>query len=255
VTILTDGDTTGAFYPDTGTVDLGKSTNKWAALFVSGNITVDGTVDGVDVASMSSSYTSHNGGDVVTYHAITDFYPDSDDAYDLGTTSYEWQNLYMQGSTSYGIYFGGSKRIGYAASDAIRIDANIHIYNGSLDLKDAGGSLAWQGAARITFESANTKSVANFIPSADNAVTCGSAGQRWSDLRSVKINGADIGLANGWKLREYPATKDDISKPDEWMKIHANQGIQVLDDDENVVAVIHKDGYIYCNGVRPLNNL
>ena len=62
VTLLTDGDTTGALYPDSGTVDLGKSTNKWAALFVSGNITVDGTVDGIDVAG--HTHTGGAGGTV-----------------------------------------------------------------------------------------------------------------------------------------------------------------------------------------------
>lgn len=92
-------------------------------------------------------------------------------------------------------------------------------------------------------------------PNSDNTKTLGTAGLRWSDVRSVLINGADIGLANGWKIREYPATKEDLGKSDEWFKKNANLGLQILDEEENLIAVIHKNGFIYCNGIKPLKDL
>lgn len=39
-------------------------------------------------------------------------------------------------------------------------------------------------------------------PGADNAQSLGTASLRWSDLRSVLINGSDYGLANGWRMVE-----------------------------------------------------
>lgn len=82
-------------------------------------------------------------------------------------------------------------------------------------------------------------------PLADNTIILGQSGQRWSDVRSVKINGADIGFANGWILREYPCEPNDIfEKSDAWMRTNANQGIQVINDNSEIVAVIGRDGTI-----------
>ncbi len=82
-------------------------------------------------------------------------------------------------------------------------------------------------------------------PITDNDVTLGTASRKWSDVRSYLINGADYGFANGYILREWPCTKDDVySKSDEWMKANANLGIQVINDVGEVVAVIGRDGTI-----------
>ncbi len=48
VTLIIDG---AQFYPAGGGAHLGHSSNKWANLIMSGNILVDGTVDGVDIAA------------------------------------------------------------------------------------------------------------------------------------------------------------------------------------------------------------
>ncbi len=93
-------------------------------------------------------------------------------------------------------------------------------------------------------------------PNIDNTYRLGTAGKRYSDLRSVLINGADIGLENKWKMREWPCTYKDVqTKSVEWMQENANLGMQFLDDDENVIAVLHKNGYLYCKGVKPLEEL
>lgn len=79
----------------------------------------------------------------------------------------------------------------------------------------------------------------------DNDVTLGTASKKWSDVRSYLINGADYGFANGWILREYPCSKEDVyNKSDEWMKANANLGIQIINDANEIVAIIKRDGTI-----------
>lgn len=109
--------------------------------------------------------------------------------------------------------------------------------------------MQWGGTLRYQFEETVVR------PDVDNNVTNGTASKRWSDLRSVLINGADIALENGWRFREWPCRKEDIGKPGEWFKKNANMGVQILDDEENLMAVIHKSGYIYCRGILPLDEL
>lgn len=96
-------------------------------------------------------------------------------------------------------------------------------------------------------------------PDTDNSYDLGRddgiATQRWADVRSVLINGADIGFANGWKFREYPLKPQDVTKPSAWMKENANLGIQLLDDQDNLIAVFHRNGTLYCNDIKKLNEL
>lgn len=124
--------------------------------------------------------------------------------------------------------------------------------DGSLSFVIEQGSLYVQAEDDVIFVGDTGNDI---YPASDNKMSLGLNANRWADVRSVLINGADIGLANDWKLREYPAKKEDIGKPDEWFKKNANMGIQILDDKENLIAVIHKDGYIYCKGFKKLEEL
>jgi len=90
----------------------------------------------------------------------------------------------------------------------------------------------------------------------DNSVPCGVAGTRWSDVRSVLINGADYGFANGWFIREYPATFKDIQTQDsKWFRKNANQGLQIVNDRGQLVMVIGEDGTLYTKELKTLNDL
>ncbi len=94
-----------------------------------------------------------------------------------------------------------------------------------------------------------------FKPASDNAITLGTAALRWSDVRSVLINGADYGFANGWIIREWPATEQDVhTKSEAWMKAHAHKGIQFLNDMGNVVCIIARDGTVYANAFKELKD-
>lgn len=90
----------------------------------------------------------------------------------------------------------------------------------------------------------------------DNTVTLGTSGNKWSDVQSTLINGADYGFANGWILREYPCTYDDVqTKSNAWMEKNAHKGIQVLNTDSELVCVIGMNGVIYANDFRSLDKL
>ena len=108
--------------PDISTLDIGGSSDKWRNLYLSGNITVDGTVDGIDIAThagnvnahhaQSHSHGSHTGIGVSDHHSSTSnalaitpssvivagvCQPSADNSYDLGATpSNYWRNFYLQ---------------------------------------------------------------------------------------------------------------------------------------------------------------
>lgn len=91
-------------------------------------------------------------------------------------------------------------------------------------------------------------------PSDDNSYSNGTASKRWSDLRSVLINGADYGFMNGWFIREWPATFDDVqTKKEDWFKANANKGLQIVNDIGELVMVIGRDGTVYANGMKKID--
>jgi len=144
------------------------------------------------------------------------------------------------------------------------------ISNNGIDLGTSGKNWAKFWVDRIdcagngtfgTTESTHTFGIqarvnSPWTPDIDNNYVMGTASKRWADVRSVLINGADIGLENNWKMREWPCSAEDVqNKSSQWMRENANLGIQFVDDDENVIAVLHKDGFLYCRGVKRLENL
>jgi len=91
------------------------------------------------------------------------------------------------------------------------------------------------------------------IPAIDNQETLGNAANKWSDVRSYLINGSDYGFTNGYILREYPCSKEDVyDKSDKWMEENANKGIQVINDLNEVVCIIGRNGTIYANEFKDL---
>ncbi len=117
-------------------------------------------------------------------------------------------------------------------------------------------AIATFGSAAFDFGVSLNVSSRDTIPSGDNTLTLGRAANRWSDLRAVLINGADYGFANGYVMREYPCTADDVqTKSADWMKQNANKGIQVLNDLGEQVCVIGRDGSVYAKAFKPLSEL
>jgi len=117
-------------------------------------------------------------------------------------------------------------------------------------------NIVTNGSKKIAADASVIYVYGQFQPNADDSYPCGVVGARWSDVRSVLINGSDYGFANGYILREFPATHDDVKQKDEaWMKENANVGIQVINDLGETVAVIGRDGTIYAKAFAPLTDL
>jgi len=98
-------------YP-TGNYDLGSSNAKWRHLYLSGNIYIDGTVDGVDISAHAANANAHHPADCSGYTIYPagisttgscylgwtytyDVIPRSNNYYELGSTSYKWYRIYV----------------------------------------------------------------------------------------------------------------------------------------------------------------
>lgn len=130
--------------------------------------------------------------------------PSSGNSYDLGDSNYTWRNLYLAGD-------GYIKR---GADNCLRLlAANVEVFK-------------------------------HFVPNSDNSFTCGSGGQRWSDVRSVLINGADYGFEHQWWLTEN--YKIGIKE----------EGIAVLNPKNELMLFIGETGLYVKDGlVKNLNVL
>lgn len=136
--------------------------------------------------------------------------------------------------SSDGSAYGGFPLLGYTS------DHSAYMMKGSLSIGGSGNS---------SFGS-------DVLPTIHNTYDLGSAANKWADVQAVLLQGSDYGFANGWILREYPCTYADVYlRSDKWMKENANKGIQVINDEGEVVCVIGRDGTIYANAFRPLSDL
>jgi hypothetical protein len=109
--------------------------------------------------------------------------------------------------------------------------------------------------AELVLDGSGITSKGNLFPSSDDTDNCGKAAARWSDVRSVLINGADICFENGWRFREYGASDEDIHKEEGWLREHCPDGVQVMNPDGEIVAVFHKTGLYVHGPVRDLEEL
>ncbi len=139
----------------------------------------------------------------------------------------------------------GAKWIGFAHGTASL--PGIGVFDGTTNNKGFYGgtnqiSIAISATGVMTWKSTGME------PVTDNTVSLGTVSggnKRWSDIRSVLINGSDYGFANGYILREYPCSINDVqTKSNEWMKANANLGIQVINEIGETVAIIGRDGTI-----------
>lgn len=126
------------------------------------------------------------------------------------------------------------------------------VAGGNVQMAISDGSILFSpsGTSKVSISSTHLR------PSTNDDVSCGDASFKWSDLQSVLINGSDYGFANGYVLREYPCTSEDIhTKSNAWMKKHANKGIQILNDKKKLICVIGRNGTIYAKAYKSLDDL
>jgi len=107
VNLKATGTGVGAFWPGEAYLDLGTSTNKFRHLYLSGNIYVDGYVDGVDISAHAANPSAHHTRytDSEARNAITGYtiYPSSIQVGGTGTyTAYIAGTFRVTGQSSFG---------------------------------------------------------------------------------------------------------------------------------------------------------
>ena len=177
-----------------GAYDLGDSSYKWRNLYLSGNITVGGTVDGVNISSHASNASAHHvkttslNLSVITINTSKDWngysisgagsiYPDS--AYkDLGSSSYKWRDLYV---------------------NEIILPVNVGDVTGDL------------------------------IPTLGNNYELGNSSFKWYRITSHYTTFGDVGFVNDFRIAEEEEGKEGLS-----VYNHKDEKIMVLDEDGNL---------------------
>lgn len=142
--------------------------------------------------------------------ATQDFIPDTDNAYDLGGTSFEWKNLYLDGTANIDALVADTADINGGTVDGVTIGTNsactsLVVENSSVD----GGSGSSLGTASIT-EEVEIAVGSGLDPV---VVTSGNLAPANSIIRAVAARvtvppdgGAttlDIGRTNGGNLDEF----------------------------------------------------
>lgn len=177
--------------------------------------------------------------------------PSDTGTYSWGTNAKRWTTIYGADLNITGDALVGDGSVS-APSFTFAADTNTGLYRSGADQID----IAAGGGAKLRVGTSNIRAFVDSIPDADNAVNSGTGSNRWADVRSVLINGADYGFENGYILREYPCTAEDVqTKSADWMKENANKGIQVLNDLGEQVCVIGRDGTIYAKQYKTLEEL
>ena len=127
------GEVSSSLIPsDDNTYDLGSSTSEWKDLYVDGVANIDtlgAATDGVTTAFiniLSSSNSDMAGGGISCSVALI---PSTDNKYDLGSSTLEWKDLYLDGvayiDTLDAVNSTGNTVLGNAASDTHTITGNI----------------------------------------------------------------------------------------------------------------------------------
>jgi len=166
---------TGANADFAGTLDVTGATTLDSTLLVKGNTTLGDAVT-----------------DTVTYtaRAVTDFLPNADATYNLGNSSLEWNNLWLDGT---------------ANVDTLQVDENATV-TGSMSVGGnmsttgnnvIGGNLSVSGNTVLGDTAADTviftaDVASNIIPSADSTFTLGDSSNYWSNayIDSITTTGA-----------------------------------------------------------------
>ena len=182
------------------TYNLGSSSYRWANLYA---VTLHGSLDWSDIVNTPSCFTpcahasthASGGSDPVSLDAsqITSgtfdsaripwgsvgasIVPSSSGSYDLGSSSYYWNKLYVDGISSAGDIIptaDGTKYLGSSSYRWLILAKNI---------------------VTDTFS-------ASFRPSSDNSYDMGTSSYRWANIYVVTLHQGDTIYDNGWRLTE-----------------------------------------------------
>ena len=193
---LTISDTTDSTNKDTGAiiceggVGIEKSVHVGAALSVTDRLYVGGQSEFIGIATFrggtvrlgdSASDDIYVGGEFKS-----NLVPDDDGTYDLGTSSQEWNDLFIDGTANIDSLVADTADINGGTVDGATIGANS-ASTGAFTTLSASGQTDLNGD--INLGNANTDSItpvgrfdAHIIPLTDNAVDLGASGVEFKDL-------------------------------------------------------------------------
>jgi len=274
----------GTVTPGTAnTYNLGSTSLEWANLYIGTGKVYFYTDQGESIYSTSSSLKfSVNAADRFTMYT-TSFSPVAADTYGLGSTAYEWLNLYI--GDAGGAFFGldqdaklawnnGSVWFAVTTSDGVGGYANRMVF----------GSGAAEGSSSINIyepTNFNSKTVSNLgaagndfnasdnylirttfsgdvNPNADGTLDLGTqTTAQWANVWSDLINGAEFTMMNKWRIMEselyagYPAGFA-FGYSDKWVDgvsiWHSEDREQYMKDEKPLFAVT--DDFMEYKGYR-----
>ena len=181
--------TTGALIV-AGGVGVAKSVHVGGATSITGNLYVGGQSEFIGVATFrggtvrlgdSTSDDIYVGGEFKS-----NLVPDDDDSFDLGTSSQEWRNIYIDGTAQIDSLVADTADINGGTIDGVAI-GGASAGAGSFTTLAASGQTDLNGD--INLGNANTDSItpvgrfdAHILPLTDNAVDLGASGLEFKDL-------------------------------------------------------------------------
>ncbi|MFC1808600.1 hypothetical protein ACFL3D_00570 [Candidatus Omnitrophota bacterium] len=143
-------------------------TEIWGNLSIGGNTTIAGVVFSDDTTEVLGELTVHG-------HV----YPESDDAYDLGSVSAEWRDLYIDGDARIDVMNADTVDInGGNIDNTIFGDTTPAIATFSNLSVDGHTELGTNNTDNITF---NADIVSHFMPNANDTYDLGSGTKEWGD--------------------------------------------------------------------------
>ena len=179
-------------------IDLGTPSLEFKNLWLDGTANVD-TLQVDENATITGNLTVNSNTvlgdavtDTVTYtaRAVSDFLPNADATYNLGNSSLEWNNLWLDGT---------------ANVDTLQVDENATV-SGNLSVSGntsttgnnvIGGNLSVNGNTSLGNAATDTVTftadvASNIIPSADSTFTLGDSSNYWSNayIDSITTTGA-----------------------------------------------------------------
>ncbi|MFA5395889.1 MAG: hypothetical protein WC346_07780 [Methanogenium sp.] len=220
-----------------------------------------GTV-GVQTGSVPGSFLFYNSAGLWVDTKITSslkIVPDADNSYDLGASSYEWKDLYLDGvayldtislSTTGGE--GISTHLMPTSSGSKDIGSSSYywndLYNYNIYMNISGGTVNYNGLLYMDFYDQTTYGQIVFrrgtagcdlLPYSDNYGQIGyrdgyggkDANRRWAQIHGTSVVSGDLCFENDFRFTE----EDD-------------KGIALYNPDNEKIAIFMKNGDLYVKG-------
>ena len=191
---------TGALVVEGG-VGIEKSVHVGAALSVTDRLFVGGESEFIGISTFRGRIfigDSSSDNIYVSGEFKSNLVPDDDDAYDLGTSSQEWRNLYIDGIANIDSLVADTADINGGTVDGTTIGANSHT-TGKFTTLEATSTLtvastatfngALEANADVNLGNATSDTItatgrfdSDLVPSSDDARDLGSSTLQWKDL-------------------------------------------------------------------------